>query len=351
MSKITVFKRFDHAIFHLSFFSFIIFNLLCCNISFAQKNNASNQDSTLFDAAKNIISQVTVSPVNKVLIVNSNSKNKITREIVSILKNQEIPYVQITLDSQLKSEIPYLKNFIPNIPDDWGLIFLMDVPHAPFLFSTVGRPDTGILIREDNMFCDWLANEETTIRTYSVNMDELNKFSQRLISKLQNADRIRITTKKGTDVTITPRHWNKSIGEVWTPPDETQSEGRIVIDGTAYWGPVKNTFILHIEKGRVINIGDLDISDKQQENVKKDLTRDDNSNVLAELGIGINNKALPDKDLMEAEMARGTCHFGFGNNIMYGGMNKSSYHFDLTVLNPTIEVDGEIICKEGKYSF
>ena len=52
---------------------------------------------------------------------------------------------------------------------------------------------------------------------------------------------------------------------------------------------------------------------------------------------------------MESEQARGTCHFGFGNNLMYCWQNRSSIHFDLVICNPTIEAGGKILCKAGEH--
>ncbi len=52
---------------------------------------------------------------------------------------------------------------------------------------------------------------------------------------------------------------------------------------------------------------------------------------------------------MEAECARGRYHFGLGHNIVYGGSNKSSFHFDLVIKDPNIIVDGKKIFNTGKY--
>ena len=75
------------------------------------------------------------------------------------------------------------------------------------------------------------------------------------------------------------------------------------------------------------------------------------NSVLAEFGIGINPGARVDADVMESEQARGTCHFGFGHNVGFGGQNRSEVHVDLVVLQPTIEVNGKILCEAGKYLF
>ncbi len=101
-----------------------------------------------------------------------------------------------------------------------------------------------------------------------------------------------------------------------------------------------------------MNISSLDTTDKQQKFARIDLSRDKNSDVLAEFGIGINPGANWAEELMESEQARGTCHFGFGRNVQFrGGENKSNYHFDLVIQKPTIEIDGRPICVEGNYRF
>lgn len=199
------------------------------------------------------------------------------------------------------------------------------------------------------MFCDWLINTDSLIRTYGIDLDELRLFQSTLLSAVSNASKIRIITEKGTDICIKPKCWNVSKGEIFTVPLEQNVNGQIVVDGCAYFGPPKVPFILKIENGRVANINELNIEDEQQKMVREDLIRDGNSNMLAELGIGINPGARWNADIMEAEQARGTCHFGFGHNIEYGGDIKSSFHFDLVIKNPTIIVDETIICRDGKY--
>jgi leucyl aminopeptidase (aminopeptidase T) len=40
------------------------------------------------------------------------------------------------------------------------------------------------------------------------------------------------------------------------------------------------------------------------------------------------------------EKIYGTCHIAFGNNISFGGRNKSEIHTDIILIKPTIMVDG-----------
>lgn len=56
---------------------------------------------------------------------------------------------------------------IRNIEAHQCLIFLVHIKDAPFLFETVGRPDTGIKISEEFMFSDWLMGTPSLIRLHS----------------------------------------------------------------------------------------------------------------------------------------------------------------------------------------
>lgn len=109
-----------------------------------------------------------------------------------------------------------------------------------------------------------------------------------------------------------------------------------LVDGCAYWGPPLKPIKLIIFNGKVVNIDSLSETDKQERWIKNDLTTDENASMLAEVGFGTNKNALWKNDLMESEQSRGTCYFGFGMNLNYGGQIESKKHFDLVVLNPTI---------------
>lgn len=257
----------------------------------------------------------------------------------------------LRVGNKLNSGSDCFQALIGELSGTWGLVFLLHPVHAPFLFETVGRPDYGIKLPSEHFFSDWLIRPGSLIRTYGIDLDELYLFRQNLHSRLKDAKKIRITTESGTDITLRPRFWNTTEGEVFTAPVESGTNGTVFVDGCAYGGPPRKPFSLKIRNGEVVNLAGLDENDKQQKYVLKDLTRDQSAKVLAELGIGINPGARRDADIMESEQARGTCHFGFGNNIGFGGHNKSSYHIDYVILDPSIEIDGKLICRKGDYLF
>ena len=260
-------------------------------------------------------------------------------------------YRFICISKESNEGIVRLRSLVSEVSGQWRVFLFISSADASFLFETFGRPDLGLKLEGQYVFCDWLIKIESLVRAYAIEMEELRDFRARLISKLANAKTIAITTRNGTNIVANPRFWNETDGEVYTAPIEHATNGSIYIDGCAYGGPPAAPFGLVVEDGRVVGVDHLNRSDPQQAWVFKDLTRDKNSNVVGELGIGINPGARWDEELMESERTRGTCHFGFGHNIAYGGVNESSYHFDLAIRQPTIRADGNMICRDGEYRF
>jgi hypothetical protein len=305
--------------------------------------------SSIRRAAENMIREMGEPPSGNVLIICSHEEAALSAQLAAVLDEQSIENHTLTLGLRLSSSLDELRHLVENIAGRWGLIVLLQPQHASFLFKVVGRPDSGIRIPEKYLLCDWLTTLPALIRTYDIDWEQLMAFRQNLLARLSGAKQIHVVTAAGTDLLLHPRVWRSSTGEVYTAPIERLTEGAIFVDGCAYGGPPETPFLLKISQGKVTNLNDLNLDDRQQKWVRTDLTRDDNSQVLAEFGIGINPGALANSHLMEAEQAAGTCHFGFGNNLAYGGMNPSSYHFDLVVLAPTIEVDGTVVMRSGKF--
>ncbi|MBA3064791.1 hypothetical protein FP803_05115 [Candidatus Woesearchaeota archaeon] len=65
-------------------------------------------------------------------------------------------------------------------------------------------------------------------------------------------------------------------------------------------------------------------------------------------GIGTNPKAKITGNVLEDEKVLGTVHFAFGNDLSYNGTNNIPLHLDGVIKEPTIEVDGKTIMKNGK---
>lgn len=325
------------------YFVISVFITLVLNCS-SQTDYIDNENIDL--AAKNIIEQLDVKSGNKLVLINSANKTKLVNYLKAESQTRNIILTQFNPNASLDS-IKLLSSLIQDNSDSLFFVFLIDPSDAQFLFQYVGRPDMGLKIPEEKLFCDWLISEEQFIRLNSINLKENTVYQKKLRAKLNTVDTIFISTKLGTKLQFIARNWVIDKGEIYCTPIETKTNGVIVVDGCAYSGPPLKPVKLNICNGRVVNIDSLSEADKQERWIKNDLTADGNASFLSEVGIGTNKNALWSSDLMESEQSRGTCHFGFGMNLNYGGQIDSNKHFDLVVLNPTIIINKTLVYENG----
>jgi len=127
-----------------------------------------------------------------------------------------------------------------------------------------------------------------------------------------------------------------------TAPVEGTAQGIVVVDKMAYYGDdikwtVKNGFAERIEGSELL------------EKVVNEIGN--NARNIAEIGIGTNTNAKIIGNILEDEKVFGTVHVALGNNISFGGNVDVPLHVDGIILKPTLEADGEILIKDGKWTF
>jgi predicted RNA-binding protein with TRAM domain len=192
----------------------------------------------------------------------------------------------------------------------------------------------------------------------TANYREVKELTEIMTKKLENAKKIKITSDNGTDFTasVEGREWvgddgiinekgkfcNLPAGETSTAPVEGTSQGTIVIDKMASYGEgiryiVKNGFVEKIEGSEKL--------DTEVNKVGK-LARN-----IAEIGIGTNTKAKIIGNILEDEKVFGTIHIAIGNSLSLHGKVDVPLHLDGIILKPTLEVDGKILIKDGKWVF
>lgn len=187
---------------------------------------------------------------------------------------------------------------------------------------------------------------------------EVKRLTEIMAKKLENAKIFRITSDNGTDFTasVEGREWvkddgmihkkgnfcNLPAGEAAAAPVEGTSQGTVVIDKMAFYGEgirytVKNGFVEKMEG-----------SERLEREVNKvgRLARN-----IAEIGIGTNPKARIIGNILEDEKVFGTVHIAIGNSLSLHGKVDVPLHIDGIILKPTLEVDGEVLIKDGKWTF
>lgn len=179
---------------------------------------------------------------------------------------------------------------------------------------------------------------------------------------LHGSDRVHITTKLGTDITFgirgrkpglfnglttRPGMCASASFEVYIPPVETETNGRVILDGSmGYIGLVKQPLELGFEQGYLTYIGNTPDGDRLRRFLEG--FADPEMYCAAELGIGLNRLSrCRGASYIEDESAFGTFHIGFGRNLALGGDHNAAGHFDIVVHDPTILTGESVIMKDG----
>lgn len=180
---------------------------------------------------------------------------------------------------------------------------------------------------------------------------------------LKSCSSVRITTRLGTDITFdiagrTPGLFNgvaaragvcaSASFEVYIPPVETATHGRVILDGSmGYIGLVRQPLELTFENGYLTYIAPTPDGKRLRDYLEQ--FDDPEMYCAAELGIGLNRLArCRGASYIEDESAYGTFHIGFGRNLALGGGHAASGHFDIVVHNPTIFAGESVLMKDGE---
>ena len=183
--------------------------------------------------------------------------------------------------------------------------------------------------------------------------EKIGSGTAKLAARLEGAADIRIRTGRGTELefSLAAREiyldtglyrapgafGNLPAGEISAAPVAASARGKVTVDvAFAGLGAVEE-LSLEIEDGSLVAAhgdGSRDLLDLLSGAAER---------VLGEFGIGTNPLARPCAVTLEAEKARGTVHFGFGDNRSFGGENFAHGHWDAVVRCGEIEVDGRVL--------
>jgi leucyl aminopeptidase (aminopeptidase T) len=203
--------------------------------------------------------------------------------------------------------------------------------------------------------------EEMLARVMGADMDELRRRGEAVCAALDAGSEARITCANGSDLRLglegrasivdagdlsfRGAFGNLPCGEGFIAPLEGTAEGTLVVDGSiAGVGRVEEPVPLTVREGHLTDAGSA-----AGEALLELLTvhGPDGTNV-AELGIGTNEEAILTGNILEDEKILGTAHVAFGASAGIGGAVQVPVHLDCVVLEPTVEVDGEPLVRDGE---
>ena len=193
-----------------------------------------------------------------------------------------------------------------------------------------------------------------------------HKLVKRFADAFSNGSNVRVQTRRGTDISIdiAGRIGNSCPGYVMHPgdlgsppdieanvsPHEAGSNGFVLVDGSIPCpeiGLLSTPVGLHIENGRIVRI---EGSELLVDRLNKLFSSAGSSKayVLAECGVGLNDRAQLTGAMLTDEGALGTMHFGFGSNATVGGLNDVPFHLDFVFREACLWVDGAPLLIDGK---
>ena len=206
--------------------------------------------------------------------------------------------------------------------------------------------------------------EDMMIRTLNADFNQIAEKSNKLAEILSAGTNVRVTSEKGTDINLVleqreghpdtglnhkPGDFsNLPAGEAYAAPLEGKSSGIVVMDGSmAGVGILQGEVIrIKVEDGYAVDISGGAGAEKL-DSIMKPFGKEAYN--LAELGIGTHDKALITGNVLEDEKVIGTVHIAFGDNKSMGGVIRVASHLDGVILQPTVEVDGQVIMRAGEF--
>lgn len=199
-------------------------------------------------------------------------------------------------------------------------------------------------------------------RVCSVDYKKMRARGMKLAKIMAKSKKVCITTKKGADLLLDIRgrkhisldagtytkkgKWgNLPAGECALAP--ITANGIVVVDGVfAGVGKVRNPIKIIFKNGYATKI-----EGKQEAHKLKSMLKwlPRKNYFIAELGIGINDKATLCGITLEDEKVLGTAHIAIGDNTsFYGGKNNALVHLDGVFRKPTIVLDDKKVMDNGK---
>lgn len=203
---------------------------------------------------------------------------------------------------------------------------------------------------------------DMAFRTLDVDYEKLKELTQKYVDSLNRGTQARLTSPRGTDLVVDLKNrtaildagqlqekgvnGNLPAGEAFIAPPEGTAEGSLVFDGAlAGWGMLEEAIKIKVENGKAVEILNGEAAKWLNQSLEECGEKAYN---IAELGIGTNEKAKLSGNILEDEKSLGTIHVALGDNKGIGGEVEAGIHLDGMIMNPTIEIDGEEVIKEGK---
>jgi len=204
---------------------------------------------------------------------------------------------------------------------------------------------------------------DVMIRGLSADYKKIAALTLRMKKVFEKTNNVKITAPNGTNITLSIANrkaiaskglfhkkgegGNLPTGETFAAPIEGSANGVYVVDGSLSGIGVigKQPIKIVVEKGFATKITG---GAKAKKLIKMLDAHGKKARNIAELGVGANDKAKLNGNLLEDEKVLGTVQLALGNNITMGGKVNVPIHLDGVITKPTLYFDDKVVMKNGK---
>lgn len=191
-------------------------------------------------------------------------------------------------------------------------------------------------------------------------------FCEKVASLLAEAKHAHLTSRGGTDLSLDlsgrPGNAHSGVvdepGQITTVPNvessisplEGSSHGTIVGDASIPYyeiGLLQEPVHMQVRDGKVVSV----TGGYQAQLIDRMMAEQQDPNVynIAQLSFGLNPMCRMQGVMLEDEGVYGTSHIGIGTSSLLGGEVKAKMHFDIIMWHPTLELDGNIVLRDGEW--
>jgi leucyl aminopeptidase (aminopeptidase T) len=180
---------------------------------------------------------------------------------------------------------------------------------------------------------------------------------EEMARKFGEAEEARVTSPQGTDVTfgLSGRDGNAHPGIVEDPGEFTSlvhieaniSPGEETTEGTMVLGEEVR---MEVSDGAVTSVE----GGQAAENIAGVWDDHDDPAVynIAQLATGMNPECPEFNGWFSNDHGRyGNVHVGIGTSSNLGGETRAPVHFDAMMAEPTLELDGDVVIRDGEFTF
>jgi leucyl aminopeptidase (aminopeptidase T) len=135
-------------------------------------------------------------------------------------------------------------------------------------------------------------------------------------------------------------------GEIYIAPIEDRTNGELFIEKISVHQEIIEGLYLKVKNGKIIKF----VTKKGGVMLAERIKKLKNYDIIGEFGIGFNPFIKLCGSYATDEKAQGTCHFGIGRNVMYGGKIECQQHTDLIkdLRGCELYADDELVLKDSK---